>query len=93
MPETIALTGCVTLDSVKRIEQDVAGRLNQPEVVIDLAAVTDVDSVAVSLMLHWQRAATAAGRRVQFINLPAELTSLATLYGVEGLLALELRGQ
>ena len=89
MSETIALTGCVTLESIKRIEQEVAETLRQPDVVIDLAAVTDVDSVAVSLMLHWQRDAKLAGRSVRFAHLPAELVSLAQLYGVESLLALE----
>jgi phospholipid transport system transporter-binding protein len=55
-------------------------------VVVDLAGVTEVDSAAVSLLLEWRRAALAGNRRIEFTNLPANLKSLATLYGVADLL-------
>jgi phospholipid transport system transporter-binding protein len=55
-------------------------------VVVDLAGVTEVDSAAVSLLLEWRRLAHAGGRRIEFIHLPANLTSLAALYGVAELL-------
>jgi phospholipid transport system transporter-binding protein len=53
---------------------------------IDMGAVTEVDSSAVSLLLEWQR--TAAGRKasLRFANLPESLKSLAALYGVTDLL-------
>ncbi|MES2297533.1 MAG: STAS domain-containing protein [Pseudomonadota bacterium] len=53
----------------------------------DLAQLTTVDSAAVSVLLSWQRAARAAGSTVSYVNMPANLRSLATLYGVEALLA------
>jgi phospholipid transport system transporter-binding protein len=56
------------------------------DVVVDLASVTEVDSSAVSLLLEWRRAAQAASRRVEFVNIPANLKSLADLYGVAELL-------
>jgi phospholipid transport system transporter-binding protein len=55
-------------------------------VVVDLAGVTEVDSAAVSLLLEWRRSALAGNRRIEFTNLPANLKSLATLYGVADLL-------
>lgn len=95
-PEVIALSGGLTLDSVCRIQAEVAGRLGAAAsgaaapgaagVVLDLADVTDIDSTAVSLLLHWQRDARAAGRTLLLRNPPANLTSLATLYGVEDFL-------
>jgi phospholipid transport system transporter-binding protein len=55
-------------------------------VTLDLAAVTEVDSAAVSLLLEWRRAAGRSNQRIEFINLPDNLKSLAKLYGVTELI-------
>lgn len=49
---------------------------------IDLSKVGEVDSSAVALLLRWRREAQRLGKRVEFINLPANLAALAALYGV-----------
>ena len=49
---------------------------------IDFSAVTDVDTVALSLMLEWQRRAAKNNCNVTYSHLPANLISLADLYGV-----------
>ena len=49
---------------------------------IDFSAVTDVDTVALSLMLEWQRRAHKNNVNVTYSHLPANLISLADLYGV-----------
>ena len=54
---------------------------------IDLGGLKAMDSAAVAAMLAWQRAAQAKGVRLEFINVPAALKSLAHLYGVDTLLA------
>jgi phospholipid transport system transporter-binding protein len=51
--------------------------------VIDLGAVKLADSSGVAVLLGWQRAAREAGVALAFVNLPASLQSLATLYGVD----------
>lgn len=56
--------------------------------VLDLAAVAEVDSAAVSLVLAWLRTAEAHGVAVRIANPPASLISLAALYGVSELLPL-----
>jgi phospholipid transport system transporter-binding protein len=56
------------------------------EVTLDLAAVTAVDSSALSLLLEWRREALRNGRTIRYLNLPANLRSLADLYGVTELL-------
>jgi phospholipid transport system transporter-binding protein len=56
------------------------------DVVVDLAAVTEVDSSALSLLFEWQRAALRRKCKVSFCNLPASLSSLAELYGVTELI-------
>lgn len=56
---------------------------------IDLAQLTTVDSAAVATLAAWRRAARAAGQPLRFLNFPANLRSLAHLYGVEGLLGID----
>jgi phospholipid transport system transporter-binding protein len=56
------------------------------ETVFDLGGVKSADSSAVALMLAWQRRAQAQGRSLTFVNVPANVDALASLYGVEGLL-------
>jgi phospholipid transport system transporter-binding protein len=53
---------------------------------IDLADLVTVDSAAVATLLAWQRAARGQNKPLAFRNLPANLQSLADLYGVTALL-------
>jgi phospholipid transport system transporter-binding protein len=55
------------------------------ETGVDLARVTEVDSSAVATLLAWQRAAREKGRALAVVNMPESLRSLASLYGVDGL--------
>ena len=56
--------------------------------IIDLAQLGKVDSSAVSLMLAWLREAQRDNFKLKFVNIPENLASLASLYGVAGLLNL-----
>lgn len=78
--------GPLTIDNITTVLAESARLFDGQATVVDLAAVTDVDSSAVSLLLQWQRDARAAGRTVSFVNLPANLKSLAALYGVADLI-------
>lgn len=53
---------------------------------IDLSDVNTVDSSAVAALIAWRRAALQQGKVLSFTNLPANLRSLASLYGVADLL-------
>jgi phospholipid transport system transporter-binding protein len=53
----------------------------------DLSSVTRCDSSAVALLLAWQRAAHARGLGLRLEGVPADLCSLATLYGVDLLIS------
>lgn len=55
-------------------------------VTVDLSAVGEVDSSAVSLLLQWRRDALQRHQQLRFTNLPVNLVSLAKLYGVLELL-------
>jgi phospholipid transport system transporter-binding protein len=53
---------------------------------IDLARLTAVDSAGVATLLAWQRAAHDRQKPLHFTNVPANLRSLAELYGVADLI-------
>ena len=61
--------------------------LRAGQTVFDLRSVKLSDSSGVAVLLAMQRHARAAGLTVSFIHLPVSLQSLATLYGVDALLA------
>jgi phospholipid transport system transporter-binding protein len=50
---------------------------------IDFANVTDIDSSAVALLLHWRREAARLGKPLRYVHLPQNLVTLAQLYGVD----------
>lgn len=83
--------GPLTIANAAQLAQDGRRMFVAERVVIDLEGVTEVDSAAVSLLLEWRRAALGANRQIEFIHLPANLKSLAVLYGVAELLG-ETRG-
>lgn len=56
--------------------------------VVDLAAVSEVDSSALAVLLGWLRAAQAAQGELRVINAPAGLRALADLYGIDEILPL-----
>jgi phospholipid transport system transporter-binding protein len=60
--------------------------LSAGETVFDLGGIRAVDSSGVALMLAWQRRAQAQGRKLTFVNVPANVDALARLYGVDGLI-------
>ena len=78
--------GPITVDNVVALLAQGNGLFTAPQVMIDLSAVTEVDSSALSLLLEWRREAGRQQRAVRYLNLPANLKSLAKLYGVTELL-------
>jgi len=76
------MQGPITLDNVVSLLGEGNERFTAAQVTVDLAAVTEVDSSALSLLLEWRREAGRNGRAIRFLNLPANLKSLAQLYGV-----------
>jgi phospholipid transport system transporter-binding protein len=81
-----SVQGPLTMANVTGVLAESASLFQGNDVLVDLSGVTDVDSSAVSLLLEWRRQALAANRRVEYVNLPSNLKSLADLYGVSDLL-------
>ena len=80
--DTLVLEGPITVANVQAVLADGERLFTQLEVRVDLSGVTEVDSSALSLLLEWARWAAKNRRRIAFLNLPANLSSLAALYGV-----------
>ena len=61
----------------------------QPEVLVDLSQVPDIDSSGLSLLLRWSSWVKAEGRQLRYLKLDKRLDSLAQLYGVGDLIPRE----
>jgi phospholipid transport system transporter-binding protein len=55
---------------------------------VDMSAVSEVDSAAISLLFEWLRQAKQHKCELVYANLPSNLISLAKLYGVLDLIPL-----
>ena len=88
--EVLALEGPLSFESLPGVLEKSEAYCARPELpdrlTIDFAAVTEVDSSAVALLLEWRREAARLGKGLSFVNLPANLLALAELYGVSGLI-------
>ena len=80
-----SLTSLTVLNASAALERGHAA-IKAGQTAFDLRHVLTVDSVAVSVMLAWQRAAHDAGVKLELRNLPPALQSLTKLYGVCSLL-------
>ena len=85
---TLRLSGPLTLQTVRALYDRGLQAAGQPSLEVDLARVEAVDSAAVSLMLVWLREAQRNNVALSFTNVPANLLSLARLYGIAELLPL-----
>lgn len=82
------VAGPATLQTVNALREAGLALIAQGQgLTFDLAGVTEVDSSALSLLLEWRRAARERNATIAFSNLPANLGSLAALYGVGELIA------
>jgi phospholipid transport system transporter-binding protein len=59
---------------------------------IDAAPVTQLDTSALAVLLECSRMAVAGKRKMQIVNPPPRMSDLAHLYGVDGLLGVEVEG-
>lgn len=88
--EVLKLEGALNLASMSRLLGETETYASQPQLpdclAIDFSHVSDVDSSAVALMLHWRREAEKLGKAMRYIHLPPNLQSLAELYGVDQLI-------
>jgi phospholipid transport system transporter-binding protein len=88
--EALALTGALSFETIPAVLAESVAYAERPDLpnqlTIDFSGITGVDSSAVALLLEWRRQAQRRNKRLVFVNLPANLVALATLYGVAELI-------
>lgn len=82
----LALDGHLTMETVPALFESGLQHLASEDLRVDFSKVESVDSAAVSMLLGWTRAAQRSRRALKVTGLPADLLSLARLYGVDELL-------
>lgn len=85
----IKVEGAVIVDNVTTLTAQGAALLDKQCLSVDLAAVGEIDSSIVSMLLEWLRVAKQHNSQIQFINQPQSLKSLVQLYGVAEFIPLE----
>ena len=76
------LGGDVTLDTVPDLLEKIRPLIRSGVDTIDCAAIANVDSSALGLILACKREAAGLQQSLKVTNLPQSLGSLASLYGV-----------
>lgn len=72
----------MTMESVNALLAESNSIFAADNLEMDLSAVSDVDSAAISLLFEWLRQAHSRNASLVFVNLPSNLANMATLYGV-----------
>ena len=83
----LAVAGCMTLETAAKLFAEGLAALPE-EPLFDLATVTEVDSSGLAVLFGWMREARSQGKGLRIANMPANLASLAEVYGVTELLPL-----
>lgn len=81
------VTAPMTYETAAELLEKGKPLLSGAAVVFDLSDVPDVDSSALSVILGWQRA--AGNGKLTITNLPENIISLASLYGITEFMAKE----
>lgn len=84
----LEVSGAMTLPGASGLLAEGNAALADSETVLDLAAVTDVDSSSIAVIFGWQREAQRLGKTIRIVHPPKEMLSLAEVYGVAELLPL-----
>lgn len=87
--ERLYVSGPATLATAAQLLAEARGPLEAGVRAVDLGEVTELDSSLLAVLFAWLRAAKQRERPLSLARLPADLTSLAQLYGVAELLPQE----
>jgi phospholipid transport system transporter-binding protein len=78
----LRISGRLTMDAIGSLFVEAMHPLEGKDWTVDLAQVEVADSAAVSMLLSWLRNAQRHEAKLNFVNVPDNLRSLADLYGV-----------
>ncbi|MDH3319421.1 MAG: STAS domain-containing protein [Betaproteobacteria bacterium] len=87
--ERLFVSGPATLSTAAQLLEEARAPLAGGVRAVDLGEVTELDSSLLAVLFAWLRAAKEREQSLALLRLPADLKSLAQLYGVAELLAQE----
>jgi phospholipid transport system transporter-binding protein len=90
--DRLLLKGSITFNDALQWRESVLAALDRDGLTIDLGGIGEADSAALSLLLEWQREASARGFGIVYANLPAPIVSLAEVYGISALIPSQTSG-
>lgn len=79
------LTGAVTVDTAPALLQALSAN-DTKDVVIDFSELAASDSSLLALLLAWTRQCDRQSANLKCVNVPADVSSLIHLYGLESIL-------
>jgi len=80
------MTADITLSTLKTQLETPLAVSDNDKVTLDFAKIGQIDSSALSYVLHMIRRAAQAGQSVSLVNLPSNFTELTKLYGIDHVL-------
>jgi phospholipid transport system transporter-binding protein len=83
----MTVSGPVTLANAVRVLEEGRQHIAEGVRVADLGEVSEMDSSLLAVLLAWLREARTHRRELAFTNPPESLQTIASLYGVDKLLA------
>lgn len=86
LPAELTLRGATT--TLRALEPAIAAEPG-PVITVDAAALTQIDSSALAVLLQCRRLAEARQVGFEVVNVPGRLAELALLYGVHDLLGIK----
>jgi phospholipid transport system transporter-binding protein len=83
------LQGDLDFSSVLSVLQHAGvNMLGNNQLRVDLKGVTRADSAGLALLVEWLRESEIAGNSIEFVNVPAQLLSIARVCGLDDILSL-----
>lgn len=87
MSLALQISGPLVFDTAARQLGALGGSLvSGNKLQVDFSGVTELDSTAVALLLHWNRQAQSVGAELEFIAVPSGLCQLVSVYGLKEIL-------
>ncbi len=84
----LRVQGAVTMSNVKSLLEAGVQQLNPELKEIDFSGLEEVDSSVISMVLEWLRVSRSRNLQLRVVNMPDNMRSLASLYGVLELIPL-----
>jgi phospholipid transport system transporter-binding protein len=78
----LRVQGAVSMGNVKSLLEAGLQQINPELKEIDFSGLKEMDSSAISMVLEWLRVSKSRNLQLRVVNMPENMKSLASLYGV-----------